>query len=178
MCRPLIMKKLLIPALFATLLSTSAFAQVAPSVKAQPLPVPQAQTAPSAAPAPMGQGPRMAGHEGHRMDGVHGDGRRSPHDMDGDGVPNRRDRDMDGDGVRNRYDKDMNGDGRPDFHGKKPVQFKKFKEESLAVLAIRMQHLTQQKACVTKAQSFLQLKACGLEDDNPITLGRFEGLPR
>jgi hypothetical protein len=45
---------------------------------------------------------------------VDGDGipNRRDRDIDGDGIPNRRDRDMDGDGIPNRRDRDMDGDGR------------------------------------------------------------------
>jgi hypothetical protein len=40
-------------------------------------------------------------------------GKRSRQDVDGDGIPNKRDRDVDGDGLRNGcQDRDIDGDGR------------------------------------------------------------------
>ncbi len=40
-------------------------------------------------------------------------------DIDGDGIPNRKDKDRDGDGIVNRKDTDRNGDGAPDRKGNK-----------------------------------------------------------
>ena len=39
--------------------------------------------------------------------------RRTKKDLDGNGIPNRRDKDVDGDGVPNKRDKDVDGDGVP-----------------------------------------------------------------
>ena len=106
-------------------------------------------------------------------------------DTDKDGRPDRIDRDIDGDGRANRFDHDIDGDGVPNRFDQRPLGaqhqrpqelpphlFKKAKQEKLFAVEAQIAQLHTFKACITKAQTPHQLKACEPRNAQPSRIMR------